>query len=419
MSQRNFRGMPRSSPDVRLRNARLAWGLFGSTVCILAIGVAIGRTVGRWDAAYFAPTEVTFAFVGAFLIGRGRSNALAWLFLFMGLGGAIGELASEYTVLASAQGRIGAEWAAWVFMVSIEISLPFLLLILLLFPHGRVLSPRWRWVAWFSVALGIVGSLSTAVADVNFSRNFPELTHPLQVLSTRLVRPVYSTYQFMALVGLALAALSLGLRVRRSTGVERLQLKWFTYAAGLLAAGFLITALLPLGIEPVAAFVVFVPLLPVACGIAILRYRLYNIDRLINRTIVYALVTGLALAVYAGTVFVISTVAVGSSDNLTVAAATLAAAAAFRPALRRVQAFVDRRFYRRKYDAQQTIDAFGVRLREETNLDELTGDLVAVVRTTMQPETVSVWLTGSEKIAEASRLVAKASSDVAENPPAR
>jgi hypothetical protein len=136
--------------------------------------------------------------------------------------------------------------------------------------------------------------------------------------------------------------------------------------------------------------------LPLAIGIAILRHRLFDIDRIINRTIVYALVTGSALAVYSGTVFLVGTVAVGSSDNLTVAVATLAAAAVFRPALARVQGFVDRRFYRRRYDAQLTIDQFGARLREETDLDELTGDLVGVVSTTMQPEHVSVWLVPTE-----------------------
>jgi hypothetical protein len=182
--------------------------------------------------------------------------------------------------------------------------------------------------------------------------------------------------------------LSLLVRFFKARGVERQQLKLLAFAAVLFAIES--SEALPL---PEWTFPVMLMLIPIAVTLAILRYRLYDIDRIINRTLVYAIVTGSALAVYAATVFVIGAVAVGSSDNLTVAVATLAAAAIFRPALRRVQAFVDRRFYRHKYDAQHTIDAFGARLREETNLDELTGDLVSVVRTTMQPEHVSVWLT--------------------------
>jgi hypothetical protein len=135
----------------------------------------------------------------------------------------------------------------------------------------------------------------------------------------------------------------------------------------------------------------------VAVGVAILKYRLYDIDRIINRTIVYALASGSVVAVYAGTVFVAGTLVAGSSDNLTVAIATLIAAAAFRPLRARVQALVDRRFFRRKYDSQQTIDAFGARLREETDLDTLTSDLVGVVRSTMQPAHASVWLLSSEE----------------------
>jgi hypothetical protein len=198
---------------------------------------------------------------------------------------------------------------------------------------------------------------------------------------------------------------SLIVRFVRSRGDERRQLKWLAYASALVG----VTAVISLTIEslypdddsPIVRILQLSLLLalsavPIATGIAILRYRLYDIDRLISRTIVYLVVTGSLIAVYAGTVFVVSTIAVGSSDNLTVAIATLAAAAAFRPLLVRVRDFVDRRFYRHKYDAQKTIDAFGSRLREETDLDELTGDLVGVVRTAMQPEHVSVWFRGSE-----------------------
>ena len=216
------------------------------------------------------------------------------------------------------------------------------------------------------------------------------------------------------LVGSLASIASLGVRYRRASGDERQQLKWFLFAGG-LAFSAIVLAFTPIDLGEWTLGVGLIAV-PLAVGVAILKYRLYDIDRIINRTLVYALVTGSALAVYSATVFVIGTVAVGSSDNLTVAAATLAAAAVFRPALRRVQSFVDRRFYRRKYDAQRTIDAFGVRLREETDIDELTGDLAAVVKTTMHPTTVFVWLRGSEKIQVASKLAVKASGDLGRKP---
>jgi hypothetical protein len=180
--------------------------------------------------------------------------------------------------------------------------------------------------------------------------------------------------------------------------------KWLAYAGAVVALGFV--AIVPVEAvvgstraDDINNFVITqsLALVPIAAGIAVLRYHLYEIDRIINRTIVYLLATGSLVAVYAGTVFVISAVAVGSSDNLTVAIATLVAAALFRPVLRRVQGLVDRRFYRRKYDAQLTIDAFGYRLREETNLDELTSDLLGVVRQTVQPAHASVWLQPSNE----------------------
>ena len=190
---------------------------------------------------------------------------------------------------------------------------------------------------------------------------------------------------------------------RKASGIERQQTKWFVYSVvacvGIIGAAQLMFVFEGDGDgESVLNFFGFLAimaglmLVPVAMGVSILHYRLYDIDRIISRTIVYVLVTGSLITVYAGTVFIVGTVAVGSSDNLTVAIATLAAAAAFRPLLARVRDLVDRRFYRHKYDAQKTVDAFGLRLREETDLDELTGDLVGVVRTTMQPEQVSLWL---------------------------
>jgi hypothetical protein len=192
------------------------------------------------------------------------------------------------------------------------------------------------------------------------------------------------------LLGSLASIASLGVRYRRSAGDERQQLKWFMFAGG-LAFTTILLAFTPIDLGEWTLGVGLIAV-PVAVGVAILKYRLYDIDRIINRTIVYLLVTGSSLAVYTGIVFVISTVAVGSSDNLTVAVATLVAAAIFRPLLGRVQEFVDRRFYRRRYDAQLEIERFSERLWAETDLDALSRDLVAVVDRTMQPTHASVWL---------------------------
>jgi len=200
----------------------------------------------------------------------------------------------------------------------------------------------------------------------------------------------------LLLVCMGAAALSVVLRFRRSQGVERQQLKWFTYAGALLILSLLLSEfLLPQGGDVEVLGGLLVALVPVAAGIAILRYRLYDIDRLINRTLVYGLLTALLGAVYAAVVLVVGQVfggVGGEPPSWAVAGATLAVAALFQPARHRIQAVVDRRFDRRKYDAAKTVEAFSARLREEIDLDTLSAELLAVVNQTMQPTRVSLWL---------------------------
>jgi hypothetical protein len=191
---------------------------------------------------------------------------------------------------------------------------------------------------------------------------------------------------------MAAAVASVGLRFRRSRGVERQQLKWFTYAAALIAVSFLLWGfLLPAGGVTDVVFGLTIALVPVAAGIAILRYRLYEIDRLINRTLVYGLLTAVLGGVYAGVVLVLGQL-LGQDSSLAVAGATLVAAALFQPARRRIQQAVDRRFNRRRYDAARTVEAFSARLREEIDLEALSAELLAVVNQTMQPTEVWLWL---------------------------
>jgi hypothetical protein len=197
---------------------------------------------------------------------------------------------------------------------------------------------------------------------------------------------------------LVAAVSSLALRLRRAQGVERLQLKWFCYAAALFPVVVGIAIVFPsLGSDRVDGLIVSLPLLalPVAIGIAILRYRLYDIDRLINRTLVYGLLTALLVVVYAGAVLVLGQVSGGVAGNppsWAVAGATLAVAALFQPARRRIQQVVDRRFNRARYDAATTIAAFSVRLRDQVDLDILSAEFLAVVDQTVEPTKASLWL---------------------------
>lgn len=366
--------------------ARWASILLGATLASIATGIWLAWP-GPGDVLVFAPTFAAFALVGALVAAHGKGNRLGWLFLFMGTGAALTELARQYALHASLPGR---SWAAWAATWGIEISFPFLALLILTFPQGRPPSPRWRCVGWLTVIVGAIGTLCSALADTNFSNNFPQFADPVRLLPTNVARPLYSGYQFAQLLLLAAAACAMVVRLRRSTGDERLQLKWFAYAAALLVGGILAFALVPLGMEPVAAFVAFAPLLPVSAGIAILRYRLFDIDLIINRTLVYGALTALLGSAYALIVAVAGAVLEGS--QLVTAGATLAVAALFQPLRRRVQGFIDRRFYRSKYDAVKTLEAFSARLRDQIDLDALNAELLRVVSKTLQPTHVSLWL---------------------------
>ncbi len=312
-----------------------------------------------------------------------------------------GALAEEYASYAGVTrpgalpgAVLAAWWAAWTWYPTLALALIFTPL---LFPTGRLLSPRWRPVA-------LLTAVVTAVLTVVMSLQ-PQLSfgpHPDQVIANPIgVAAVGSLPDgpaapavILLLVVLAAAAFgSLVLRFRRSRGDERQQLKWFTYAAALLPLAIVGDVLpAPVGDLAPALPIVF---LPVVTGIAILRHRLYDIDRLINRTLVYGLLTGLLAGVYAATVLLLGlafAAAGRSTPSWAVAGVTLAVAALFQPARRGIQAVVDRRFNRRKYNAAQTIQAYSVRLRGQVDLDTLSAELLAVVDQTVQPTQVVLWL---------------------------
>jgi hypothetical protein len=249
------------------------------------------------------------------------------------------------------------------------------------------------------LALGL--SLTPGTLD---ERNYPGARNPVGVEGAgRLLEGMETTGTGLALVALLLALVSMIVRFRRSIGVERQQLKWIVYAGAVAAGGFALTLFLsgPLANAVfVIAFLAFIGV-PAAAGVAIMRYRLYEIDLVINRTLVYGSLTALLALVYVGSVVLLQSIfraLTGQESQLAVVASTLVIAALFNPLRRRIQAFIDRRFYRRKYDAARTLAAFGARLRDEVDLETLADDMVGVVQDTMQPEHVSLWLRPSGRI---------------------
>jgi hypothetical protein len=275
----------------------------------------------------------------------------------------------------------------------------------LLYPTGRLPSPRWRPVAWLGALALLLATVADALQPGQLEASeVPVGQNPLGIDDLEGPLTLLAVSTFLLFIPLALAAqASLVVRFRRARGDERQQLKWLAYAVlGFVAFVLLLTLTVAVVPDPPVSELVIdlvgsVPLLavPVALGVAVLRYRLYDIDRVINCTLVYGLLTAVLGGVYAGVVLVLGQVFGGSGGkppSLAVAGATLAAAALFQPARRRIQATVDRRFNRRKYDAAKTIEAFSARLRDEVDLDPLPAELLEVVDQTMEPVAVSLWL---------------------------
>jgi hypothetical protein len=343
-----------------------------------------------------------FSTVGTVIASRRPHNPVGWLFCAAGLEFAIVAFTAEYAVYAvlTRPGSLLGPEAAWVESWTWPSVLAVLACVIVLFPDGRLLSSRWRpaiWVAGIGWAMAAVGfALSPGPLD-----EFDVVRNPFGLQDAGLLTTLFVVGGMLGL-GLALlaAGASLVLRLRRARGEQRQQLKWVAYTATLAATTFAagLVSFLLWGTRPgvlVAAYICALAAIPVAAGIAILRYRLYEIDRLINRTLVYALLTVLLGAAYASTVLLLGQLfggVGGDPPSWAVAGATLAAAALFQPARRRIQQVVDRRFNRRRYDAAKTIEAFVTRLREQLDLDALSTELLGVVDQTMQPTKASVWL---------------------------
>jgi hypothetical protein len=273
----------------------------------------------------------------------------------------------------------------------------------LLFPTGRLLSPRWRVVAGSGVGLMVLALVGNGLQpDVVEVSGLGVVDNPVgvPVAWTPWLDRLISLSALLLIPSIAGAVAAVVVRFRRARGVERQQLKWYSCAAALLPVPFIVGDLPELGIAVSRVlvevlYILVLPLLPLSVGIAIGRYRLYDIDRIINRTLVYGLLTALLGAVYAGLVLVLGQLFGGlgaEPPTWAVAGATLAVAALFQPARRRIQQAVDRRFNRRKYNAAKTIEAYSIRLRDQVDLDTLSTELLAVVDQTMEPTRVSLWL---------------------------
>ncbi len=384
--------------------ARLAWVVSAVNLSVLALALLLillcglsAPATGRppwWEQAVGILGLVGAPILGGLIASRRPGNPMGWLWLSYGMGFALSSLADAYITYARMVDSepIPVSWpifllSAMGWAVSV-ILVPFLLL---LFPDGRLPSPRWRFAAWAYVA-----TIAAILALVPLRFDIPQ--NPLGISGPvgEAVVFVTSAGAYVVFAAIVVSALSLMLRYRRAAGVERQQLKWIAYAAALVGVWIVGDVLFPFGFAllNLLGTVAFSGLY-VAVGVAILRHRLYDIDRIINRTLVYGSLTVLLASAYIGCVIGLQSVLralTGQESTLAIVASTLAIAALFGPLRRRVQGFVDRRFYRRKYDARKTLDALSAKLRDETDLEALNGELLVVVSETMHPEHVSVWL---------------------------
>jgi hypothetical protein len=392
--------------------ARFSWSLVTLSVALLLGGIALSRTTratvpglayggeAELDSAILSlATVLAFSVVGAVVASRHPRNTIGWIFCTMGLVVGLNTLAGGYAeyCLASGSGprslgETAAWFSSWSWIPLVFVPTSFLLL---LFPDGRPPSPRWRPVAWCA-GLGISGFVVGYALEAGPLEDFPQIANPYGVDSP-IVGVVGVAASFVVGGSMVASAVSLVMRLRRGGSEQRQQIKWLTYGGAVVVGTIFVAGFIAIWSAEVSIVVISLALLglPIFTGIAIVRHRLYDIDLLINLTLVYGSLTATLALVYVGGAVGLQAAlraVTGQESSVAVVASTLVIAALFNPLRRRVQGFVDRRFYRRKYDAAKTLAAFNARLREETDLQALSGDLVGVARETVQPEHASLWL---------------------------
>jgi hypothetical protein len=391
----------------------LAWSLWVLSGVLVALGVlllALNRSIVDTDGFFLLYTStvvaaLTFSTIGALVASRRLRNPIGWLFSASGLLYSATSFVHQYSIHALVTdpdllpGGLVAAWlTSWLYIPPGIL----VLFLFLLFPDGRLPSPRWRSAAWLAALVFClwIASYALAPGQLQLGPVFPRLGNPFGVEGAAglfdLINSSLSTPLWVLAAVIPIGALFV--RFRQARGVERQQIKWVVYAASMLIAAIVVVSLWPAldgSMVGGALFLVGFLAIPTAMGVAIFRYRLYDIDILINRTLVYGALTASLALVYVGSVALLQGVLralTAQESQLAIVASTLAVAALFNPLRRRIQSFIDRRFYRRKYDAAKTLEAFSAKLREETDLDALSDDLVGVVRETMQPSHLSLWL---------------------------
>ena len=393
--------------------AWLAWSLYGlvtglvivwSGADLLSQDTSRGVLYLASEALISLATPLVFAIVAALIVSRQRRNTIGWVLMVVVGAFIVGTPLENYTEQVAPSSPAPTAVLLLVVWFSnwnwLLLIFP-LLFILLLFPNGRPPTSRWRWVG---VAAIVWAALFVLVATLSRRLTTPDLSldNPIGILGKGTVELLAGVWIAGLLLLLAACASALFVRYRRANDTEREQIKWLLYACAVFVVVYVGGTIGEVaGSNSVGGhiwgilFGLCLVMLPAAIGIAVLRYRLYEIDVVINRTLVYGSLTVLLVTVYFGGVvgsqFVFRALT-GGESQLAVVASTLAIAALFNPLHRRIQSFIDRRFYRRKYDARKTLEAFSARLREETDLEALNGELVEVVTETMQPAHVSLWL---------------------------
>jgi hypothetical protein len=384
----------------------LAWSASALSLALTALTGLLIVLLLRSDTPiyyYWLETSMValgYSTVGAIVASRLPESPIGWLFCAIGLIFGVSHFSAEYAaydLLAPSRSLPVGEAFAWLTSWVWVFGLGLIVYLDLLFPNGRLPSTRWRWFAWFTAIVLLPAAILAALS-------------PGLILSSNLINPIgieglpnasreIEAFMYALVV---VGASSMLARLRHAGRIERQQIKWFAYATAVAISGVILknTVYPAVGVKWVwwvglVLTTVGVVSSPVAMGIAIFRYRLYQIDLIINRTLVYGSLTAVLAAVYLGGVVLLQyafRALSGEGSQLAVVASTLIIAALFIPLRRRIQSFIDRRFYRRKYDARKTLEAFSAQLRNQTDLDALSDDLVGVVRETMQPAHVSLWL---------------------------
>jgi len=387
-----------ANPGLAQRIAWLVWGICVSLILgATVIGILDGKVL--WRIANIISAGVAFGLfgtVGALIVSQRTRNTIGWILCAVGIGTGITDFSGAYIAYGTVKGHLllpGTDLFNWLGNTVWPLNWVLLLVFLpLLFPSGHLLTRRWRIVGWLAAVLALLSMLAGWLALIE------------KGISADAWRSLSDNFNLLQLPLTIAALVSLVLRFLRAKERERQQIKWLTYGTAIMAVlivGSIFIVNDPNSPLDVLIFDLAIMLLPLSIGISILRNQLYDIDRLINRTLVYGSLTVLLALVYFGLVIGLEPVVrlvsgQGKQSPVIIVASTLAIAALFQPLRGRIQRIIDRRFYRSKYDAAHTLAAFSATLRNEVDLQQLRERLVTVVEETMQPSHVSLWLRSSE-----------------------